>query len=152
MDNFLDKVRAEVNELMMTSDPVFSLKAVLHKDLYKETKLFSIHDMEYFLWVKVDPLIARDYKFYEFDEVDSKKKYDLSIQDFCSHDNHRVWFKFNSMLLNRDPGQHVYRMHFVNIKNESTISLYFSYIVQREDVDKPYIYMPNLIDTEVKRI
>ncbi len=127
---------------MNTTLPVFSLDAVMHRDLASHTHIFSIHDMEYYLWVKVDPLIAKEYVFYEFDEVDSDKKYDLNLKDFCEHETNRIWFKFNSMLLNRDSGQHVYRMHFVNEKNETTISLYFSYIVQREDTKKDYLYMP----------
>lgn len=136
----------------MTQQPVFSLDAVLHKDLANATKLFSIHDMEYFLWIKIDPEIARYFELYELDEVDINKKYDLTVDEFCTHEPHRIWYKFNSMLLNRDPGQHVYRMHMVNKMTGNTISLYFSYIVQREDPAKPYIYMPNLIDKDVRKI
>lgn len=136
----------------MQSIPVFSLDAVLHQDLYKATKTFSIHDMEYYLWVKVDPEIAKYYKFYEFDEVDSKKVYDIHIFDFVAHEQNRIWYKFNSMVLNRDPGQHVYRMHMVNLIDGTTISLYFSYIVQREDVYKPYIYMPEQVEEMEKRV
>ena len=138
--------------MISASDPVFSLNAVLHNDLASNTKLFSIHDMEYYLWVKVDPDIAKNFKFYEFDEVDSTKKYDLTIADFCAHEENRIWYQFNSMMLNRDPGQHVYRMHMVNLLTNNTISLYFSYIVQREDTKKPYIYMPNLKPKDVRKI
>lgn len=137
---------------MTDNFPVFHLDAVLHQDLYKATKIFSIHDMEYFLWIRVDSEIAKYYKFYELDEVDETKQYNLSIPNFCDHQSGRIWYRFNSMMLNRTPGQHVYRMHMVNIVDGNTISLYFSYIVQREDVDKPYVYMPNLKDDEVIKI
>ena len=125
---------------LMKEYPVFSLDAVLRKDLSSHTKLFRVEDMEYFLWVKVDPEIARVYRFYELDEVDGEKK-DINIHDICSHEPGRIWYKFNSLLLNRKQGLHTYRMHMVHQHNETTISLYFAYVVQRTDVDKDYIYM-----------
>ena len=151
LTSLVDKNPSSLELMKLTNStefPVFSLDAVLHKDLASATKLFSIHDMEYYLWVRIDPLIAQNYSFYEFDEVDSVKKYDINMQDFCSHEENRIWFRFNSMVLNRDPGQHVYRMHMVNRQNETTISLYFSYIVQREDVKKPYKYLPQHIQEQ----
>ena len=132
--------------------PVFSLDAVLRKDLGSATKVFSIHDMEYFLWIRVSPEIAKDYRLYELDEVDLCKKYDLDLPDMCNHEPGRIWYSLNSMLLNRDPGQHVYRMHMVNNIDNTTTSLYFAYVVQREDTEKSYIYMPNLKEQDVVKI
>lgn len=129
---------------------VFSLDAVPHKELPFYTKLFSIHDMEYYLWIKVQPSIAKEYRLYQIDEVGSKNVFDLSIPDICSHELGRVWFKFNSMYLNRDAGQHVYRMHFVHMRDDHTISLYFSYIVQTEVVDKSYVYMKDIEEVKLK--
>lgn len=134
----------------MNQYPVFSLDAVLRKDLAFATKLFNIHDMEYFLWIKVDPTIAKVYTLYQLDEVDSTEKFDIDLKEICSHEPGRIWYKFNSIMLNRKPGQHVYRMHMVNKENETTISLYFSYIVQREDTKKTYVYMKDKEDKEVK--
>lgn len=136
---------------LMKEYPVFSLDAVLRKDLSSHTKLFRIEDMEYFLWVKVDPEIARSYRFYELDEVDGNKK-DINIADICSHEPNRIWYKFNSMLLNREQGLHTYRMHMVNKYNETTISLYFSYVVQRTDVNKEYVYMKDEKDDPRKKV
>lgn len=132
----------------MPLDPVFSLDAVLHENLASYTKVFSIHDMEYFLWIKVSPEIAKHYRLYQIDEVGLENKFDFNTGDAVSHETGRIWYKINSMYLDRSAGQHVYRMHFVNIENETTISLYFSYIVQREDTDKSYVYMNH--DTEPK--
>jgi len=129
-------------------DPVFSLEAVPHTELALNTKIFNIHDMEYYLWVRVDPSFAKTYRLYEFDEVDLEKDISFEIKDICQHESGRIWYRFNSMLLDRTPGQHVYRMHMINTITNVTISLYFSYIVQREDTDKPYIYMRDLTDGE----
>ena len=135
----------------MTSEPVFTLNAVDHKDLAEHTEIFSIHDMEYYLWIQVDPHIAKNYRLYQIDEVGKKIKLDLNMRDFLQHEPGRIWYKINSMFLNRDVGQHVYRMHFVCVNGEPiTHSLYFSYIVQREDVDRPYIYMPKEDELQVR--
>lgn len=135
----------------MLTEPVFTLHAVDHGKLAEFTKIFSIHDMEYYLWVEVDPNIAKNYRFYQMDEVGTKVKLDLDIQDMVYHEPGRIWYRIHSMYLNRNPGQHVYRMHFVCVNGEqTTYSLYFSYIVQREDVDKPYIYMPKEDELQVR--
>lgn len=125
----------------MNEYPVFSLDAVLHDDLASVTSVVNIYDIEHFLWVKVDPVIAQNYRLYELDEVGVDPSCDLDIIKFCTHENNRIWYRFSSEILNQDPGQHVYRMHMVNIENETTISLYFSYILQRENAEKPYVYM-----------
>ena len=121
--------------------PVFTLNAVLHKGLPSSTKIFSIHDMEYFLWVKVDPNIARNYTLYQIDKVDFKSKIDLDVEKLVTHEPNNIWFKVNSMYLDRKAGQHVYRMHFVHKIDEHTVSLFFSYIVQTEYTTRPYDYM-----------
>ena len=134
----------------MSNEFVFTLDAVLHKDLSSSTKIFSIHDMEYYLWVKVSPEIAKHYSLYQIDEVSVNTNLDLSIPDICVHEPDNMWFRINSMYLNRVAGQHVYRMHFVHDIDKHTISLFFSYIVQTEHVEKPYIYMPKENELEIK--
>ena len=142
-----------MNEQNSSGDlPVFSLEATLdavpHKQLPSRTRIFSIHDMEYYLWIRVNPEIAKNYTLYGLDEVGSTKKYDINLGDICYHETNRIWYRLNSMMLNRNSGQHVYRMHFVNRQTESTISLYFSYIVQTENPEKPYLYMPDAIQKQ----
>lgn len=134
----------------MQTNPVFSLDAVQHKDLYTATKIVNIHDFEYYLWVRVDPEISKYYGFYQLDEVGTDVKFDINLSDICSHEPGRIWYRFTSLMLNTKPGQHVYRMHMVNTQSENTISLYFSYIIQREDPEKPYIYMPQMQPEDVK--
>ena len=129
-------------------DPVFSLDAVTHTELALHTKIVNIHDMEHYLWVRVDPVLVKTYTLYGFDEVDLEKDVHLDIDTICQHESGRIWYRFDSELLNRSPGQHVYRMHMVNTFTDVTISLYFSYIIQREDTDKPYVYMREQSDGE----
>lgn len=126
----------------MALDSVFSLNAVLRDQLSVNTKVFNIHDVEYYLWIYVDPIYSRDYRLYQIDEVDTSEKFDLSIPDIVLHDAGRPWYRLNSTYLKRDSGKHIYRMHFVCVRDSGVVtSLYFSYIIQRNDVERPYIYM-----------
>ena len=84
--------------------------------------------------------IAKYYKLYEAEEVGINTK-DICIKDVVTHECNRPWYRFDSMFLNRDPGQHVYCMKMVNTQNNNTYNQYFSYILQKEDTDKPYVYM-----------
>lgn len=125
----------------MPQQPVFMLNAVLHKDLPSSTRVFSIYDIEYFLWVKVAPNIAKHFSLYQIDEVGLNPKMNLDLSEMCHHDTMNIWFKLTSSYLNRNAGQHVYRMHFVHKKDGHTISLFFSYVVQTEYLERPYDYM-----------
>ena len=119
--------------------PVFSLNAVTKNDIAANTKVFNIQDFEYYLWVRVPVEINRVFKFYQLDEFEGKQN--INIRDICEHLPGRVWYKFNSHMLNRNPGLHNYCMRMVNREDSTTITLYFGYVVQRSDTDKPYVYM-----------
>lgn len=43
--------------------------------------------------------------------------------------------------LNTTPGQHDYQIQYVDILTDDISRLYFSYIVQNDNPEKPYIYM-----------
>ena len=120
--------------------PTCILNATDHDKLYTETRLISIHDMEYYLWVSISSNIAKYYKLYEVEEVGTNTKA-ICIKDVVTHESNRPWYRFDSMFLNRDPGQHVYCMKMVNTQNNNTYNQYFSYILQKEDTDKPYVYV-----------
>lgn len=125
----------------MLNEYVFHLDAVLHEDLPSYTRIISKYDFRYYLWVKVSPAIAKYYSLYQLDEVSIHREYDLNLLEICKHDLGSPWFRLNTKRLDTSVGQHVYRMQFVHKFDQHTTSLFFSYIVQTECVEKPYIYM-----------
>lgn len=56
----------------------------------------------------------------------------------------RPWLDIRSDQLNQKSGYHKYVVKFLNSTTNSLVQYYFSYILQTENPDKPYIYMnPN---------
>lgn len=120
--------------------PSFMLDAVRHKDVASASKLFSLQEFEYFLFVRVPTGIAKSYELYQVDEIRDKDEF-VCHKDLWEHDPGRVWYKFKSAMLNKDGGYHTYRLSFVNTTTNDTCLLYMSYVVQTNKPNKPYLYM-----------
>lgn len=63
------------------------------------------------------------------------------ISSSVYRDNMRPWLRVPVDVLNKDIGQHTYKLHFVNIHTSLELDLYIQYIIQDDNPDKPYIYM-----------
>lgn len=124
----------------MKTFPVFQLDAVLHKDMITASKVFSVPEFDYFLFVRVPELFARSCSLYQVDEIVDKAHFVCS-KELWDHEPGRIWYRFKSHMLNLHPGLHVYRLSFVNTSNNETYQLYISYVVQDSDPNKPYDYM-----------
>jgi len=124
----------------MESYPVFTLNAVEKKDLPSATKVINQDEFEYYLWIKVPVEFRRHFELYQIDKM-SEPKEELDINAFCKHDKGNMWYQIKSFGLCNKPGHHVYKMSFVHKENGITSSLFFGYIVQADDPEKPYRYM-----------
>ena len=127
---------------------VFKLEADSKKDLPKHTKIINIHDVEYFLWIHIPEELSWDFELFQLDEIIFSGLVEVDFQGLIEREGRRPWFKLNSGLLNKEIGKHIYKMSMVNRKTNDVISLYFSYIIQDDNPDKPYIYM-NRNESEV---
>ena len=87
--------------------------------------------------------IARHFTIYQVDKfVDGV--YELcNFSGFIDRDGLHPWISFLSGFLDKSVGQHIYRLSLVNTATHDICALYFSYIMQTENVDKPYVYMNN---------
>lgn len=124
----------------MNDYPVFRLNAVPHKDVARESKVFSLQEFEYFLFIRVPDVFAKDFELYQVDEVVDTDEF-VCHRELWEHDPGRVWYKFKSHMLNTTTGYHTYRLSFINtITNDITL-LYIAYVIQNNKPDKPYMYM-----------
>lgn len=161
--------------------PSFRLDAVDHKDVAMVSELFSLQQVQEYLFIRIPPHIAHDYELYQVDEIvdeaipledkdsdtdsdtdtdtdtdsdsdsdsDSDTDTDTDTEESTSsktktpweHEPYRIWYKFKSELLNMETGYHQYRMSFRNNFTGDTCLLYFAYIIQNNNPDKPYYYM-----------
>ena len=123
---------------MMHGHPVFKLSAVPCTVLASFSKVFSIHEIEYFLFIEIPEVFARQFELYQIECVDHDA---VPLTDSWEHESGRIWYRVRSSMLNMNPGYHIYRLLFVNKFTDDTSSLYISYVIQDNTPDKPYIYM-----------
>lgn len=124
----------------MKAYPAFSLCAAEHKDLASVSKVFNVSELEYYLFVRIPNIMAKDFSLYQIDEVDNEIHF-VCHKGLWEHDPNRIWYKFKFFMLNQEVGLHVYRMSFVNNHTNDTAQLYFGYVVQNNSPEKPYDYM-----------
>lgn len=120
--------------------PVFKLNACKYEDLNKNTPVFNKNAFEYFLYVYIEPELARNFQLFQVDELgDTLVEVPLSF----NIKKERNWVKILFSVLNQTPGQHIYKISMIGGCSNDVMSLYFSYIVQDDNPDKSYVYMKN---------
>ncbi len=118
----------------------FQLEAAPHKDLAMVSKLFSLQQVQHFLYVKIDPEFAKCFALYQVAEIREDAEI-VCPKNLWKHEPGRIWYRFNTDKLNLETGYHNYRLSFVNIHTNDTSLLYIAYIIQNNKPDKPYMYM-----------
>ena len=103
------------------------------------TKIYNAKDFSETVCVKLPPQLPRDMQLIEIYSLDSFE--DLDFTDFVTRDENRPWIDIKSSILNTAAGQHTYRMTFNRGGVNLTATCWFSYIIQDNNPEKPYIYM-----------
>ncbi len=65
----------------------------------------------------------------------------LDYSDYVTRDENRPWIDIQSSILDVTAGQHTYRMTFNRLGEKLSATCWFSYIIQDNNPEKPYIYM-----------
>lgn len=124
---------------MMTQDNVRTLTSCKYCDLAKYSTVMNVNELEYFLWVYLNPDDVRDAYFIGANEVTDEVPVPIFPDTFTRPST--SWIRMKTDNLNTKPGLHIYRFQFVNPHTDDTFSIYANYVIQRSDVNKPYIYM-----------
>lgn len=66
---------------------------------------------------------------------------DVDFTDQVTRDEHKPWIDISRTILDLNPGQHTYRMTFGKLECKLKATCWFSYIIQENHPEKPYIYM-----------
>lgn len=103
------------------------------------TKVFNIANLSDIICVKLPQDLPRNVELVEVYCLDDNKKVDF--EDYVRHLPYRPWVDIKQSLLNTSIGQHTYRLVFTINDHMLTASCWFSYIIQDNNPDKPYIYM-----------
>lgn len=117
------------------------LIAASHDDIAKNNKVFNLSELDYFLYVQLEPPLSSKWYLYRVEE----KLKDGSLRGVIFPDTVRkespTWLKLTTTLINKEIGLHIYKLTFVDTETDVLTSLWFSYTIQNDNPDKPYVYM-----------
>ena len=125
----------------MLQDNIFTtvIQSSKLSDLPLHTVIYNAKDFSEIVCVKMPPQMPRDMQLVEIYNLNSSE--DLDFTDFVTRDENRPWIDIQSSILDTTAGQHTYRMTFAKEEIKLTATCWFSYIIQDNNPEKPYIYM-----------
>ena len=109
------------------------------------TKIYNSKDFSDIVCVKLPPEMPRDMDLTEIYDLNASK--DLDFADFVARDEQRPWIDIQTSILDITAGQHIYRMTFSKPDVRLKATCWFSYTIQDNNPEKPYIYMNRETDT-----
>ena len=124
-----------------------TIQSTKMQDLPSHTEVFNLAEIPDIICVKLPDSLPRDMDLSGIFDLTNNK--DIEFADNVTREEHKPWIDINSSILDMTAGQHVYRLIFAKEGLKLTATCWFSYIIQDNFVDKPYIYM-NREDNEEK--
>lgn len=130
-------------EVIAIDIPVQSLEACTYDKLASNSKVFNLNTLEYFLWIHLPEDISRHYELFQVDQIAPNI---LELENFnqvIKRECRRPWLQVTFKSLDLSIGMHTYRLQLINKCTDDVVSLYFCYIIQNDNPEKPYVYMEN---------
>lgn len=121
--------------------PIFSMDVDTIEDYYP--RVIRHYQVEKTLYLHIPACYIRNYLIFQIDQVCPKYE-KLDVLDKVDTSPNRPWILVDSFIFDFSIGMHKYRIHMVNKHTNDVIELYFGYIVQNDEPDRPYIYMEEL--------
>lgn len=103
------------------------------------TVMYNSKDVSEIFCIKLPPEMPRDMELTEIYNLNASEEVDFA--DKVTRAEHRPWIDIDSAILELTAGQHVYRMTFSKPECKLNATCWFSYIIQDNNPEKPYIYM-----------
>lgn len=118
--------------------PVIQLKLCEYAELAANSIVINPVELDDSIHLNFrDPILL--FRPIEIREITDSECDPLKFIHFSFQQGH-PWIDVPSSELNQSPGYHKYLVRFLT-KGDDTFSWYFSYTIQTESPDKPYIYM-----------
>lgn len=123
----------------MKEHPEVVMNLCIYKDISKYTQVFNKNALEYITWINIPTELCHIHRLFQVDQIlPNTGELDISsMEQQC----HKPWIKVPTDALDTSIGQHIYKMSFINTSSNDILSMYFSYIIQSDNPDTPYIYM-----------
>lgn len=117
------------------------VNAVEYAKIAQHTPVINLHQLGYKVHIHLPEAIITDSELYRVDEIIPNIVEDVSYTGFINRECRKPWLDILVEWLNTSPGQHIYKLSFVNVKTDSLFSLYLSYIIQEDHPKQDYVYM-----------
>lgn len=124
----------------MSTDKAMILEASTYEDLPKHSKVFNKSQMEYHLWIYLNPEDVRGCYFVQAEEIGPNADNSTIYPDTFVREG-QCWIRVNFGYISKNPGKHTIKLSFVEKMTSTDFSLYVSFYVQDDNPDKPYVYM-----------
>lgn len=127
---------------MMNNLEPKTLTAAQHRDIAKYRKVFNLDELEYYMYVKLDPPLSNEYFLNSVEEKleDGTLREIAHFRDVVQRES-PTWLKIKTDFMDKRIGLHVYKLTFADTVTNVVSSLWFSYRIQSDNPDKPYVYM-----------
>ena len=125
----------------MIQDNIFTtvIQSSKLSEINLHTVLYNAKDFSDIVCVKLPPEFPRDMQLTEIYNLNASE--DIDYSDYVTRDENKPWIDIQSSILDVTAGQHTYRMTFSRLGDKLSATCWFSYIIQDNDPEKPYIYM-----------
>lgn len=125
----------------MLQDNIFTtvIQSCQLSQLPLNTVIYNAKDVSEIICVKLPPEMPRGMDLSEIYNLNASEEVDYIDQ--VTRDEHKPWIDISSSILDITAGQHTYRMTFQGSGFRLKATCWFSYIIQDNNPDKPYIYM-----------
>lgn len=116
-------------------------EAVSQSRLNTNCKVFNLDLFGPKIFIHLPNWIHDTYRLLSIYDVDSKE----AIADYFYESIHELWVDISRYELNLSTGIHTYALEFINNIAGDSLYLYFQYIIQNDDPDKPYVYIDRTV-------
>lgn len=116
-------------------------EAVSQSRLNTNCKVFNLDLFGPKIFIHLPNWIHDTYRLLSIYDVDSKE----AIADYFYESIHELWVDISRYELNLSTGIHTYELEFMNTITGDSLYLYFQYIIQNDDPDKPYVYIDRTV-------
>ena len=124
----------------MVADKIMQLESCRYDDLAKYSKVFSKNELEYHLWIYLNPEEVRNAYFIKAREVGPNADNSKIFPDTFEREG-QCWIRVNTAYINTEVGKHTLKLMFVDSFTDTDFSLYVSYYIQDDNPARPYVYM-----------
>lgn len=131
-------LKKEVIALM--NQPTVKINSCPYGRLNENTPVFNLNQIEHDIFIYLEPEICRPLQLFQMDNIDSTESKEISLSGFVEREG-TCWLRIKSEILDLNGGQHVYKLSFVDSITNDVVPLFFSYIIQDDNPEKPYVYM-----------